>query len=151
MIYDIVKYPNDLLLTQCKPVVVFDKSLANLCHNMVSTMRRNLGVGLAAPQVGVLQRIFVAQIEDSNGYVKYLFAINPKILSYSRIKSIWKEGCLSFDTGYSVEVLRPDIVEIEYYTPTEEKRVFIARGLMAHIFQHEIEHLDGILINQYEG
>ena len=112
-------------------------------------MKENEGIGLAAPQVGQLKRIIVVHpieertIEEKSKIKPQVF-INPKIIKKSREAIIDEEGCLSFP-GLFLKIKRAKGVEIETQNEKEEKIRIEAEGLLARIFQHEIDHLDGIL------
>lgn len=136
----IVMYPAEILETKCDEVRVFDKKLVKLLNDMYDTMIEFDGVGLAAPQIGIDQRIAIVDIGDDGGTIEI---INPEILETSG-EQTGPEGCLSFPDLYG-EVTRPSWVKIKaqdrkgkYYTLEAEE--FLARAI-----QHEIDHLDGVL------
>jgi peptide deformylase len=136
----IITYPNPILEKKSKKVKKpLDPEIQKLIKNMLSTMEKDNGAGLAAPQVGKSLRICTIQ----NGG-DYFVLINPKITSYSREKEISEEGCLSFP-GKFIPVKRAKKVKVRY---TNEKGNDIktkAEDLFARIIQHEVDHLDGIL------
>jgi len=137
----ILKYPNDFLRQKAKEVEDFRKpELAKLVFDMVKTMEIEKGIGLAAPQVGSDLRICVAKVDN----VPYIL-INPKIKSKSRKKEIFEEGCLSFP-GKFFPVERPVKVKIKARDISGKKIKIKAEGLLARVLQHEIDHLDGILV-----
>jgi len=137
----ILIYPNDFLRQKTEEVKDFkDPQLQKLILEMVKTMRAEKGIGLAAPQVGSNLRVCIAEV-DNNLYI----LVNPKIKSYSRKKSIFEEGCLSFP-GKFFSVERPVKVKIKAKDPTGKKIKIRADGLLARVLQHEIDHLDGILV-----
>lgn len=132
---EILKYPNNILRQQSKAVQKIDKVLI---AEMMDIMHEANGVGLAAPQVGILQKFFVYDDGEASGAL-----INPKIIS-SDGEQIGAEGCLSLP-GIQGEVRRANEVVV---TGTDErgKQVKIkAQGLLARCFQHEIDHLYGTL------
>ncbi|MDD5489180.1 MAG: peptide deformylase [Candidatus Moranbacteria bacterium] len=137
----IIKYPNDFLRKKTEEIKDFkDPELLKLVSDMVKTMEAEKGIGLAAPQVGSNLRICVVRVDDT------VYAlINPKIKSYSRKKEIFEEGCLSFP-GKFFPIERPVKVKIRAKDPGGKKLKIKAEGLLARVFQHEIDHLDGILI-----
>lgn len=121
-----------------RPVVDFDEKLWELLDDMRDTMRKNDGVGIAAPQVGILKRIVVI---EANG--QFLELINPEIIKQSgKQESI--EGCLSVK-DYNGLVIRPEKVLVKAYNRMGETFTMGVEGFMSTVFSHEIDHLDGIL------
>ncbi|EKE19207.1 MAG: hypothetical protein ACD_9C00091G0001 [uncultured bacterium] len=132
----------DPLLRQ-KTIKVKDplaKDVQDLVLNMLETMRVSNGVGLAATQVGSDLRICVVQTED----VQYVL-INPQITSKSKNKIISEEGCLSFP-GKFFPISRHEEVQVRYLDEKGQPKKAKGRDLLARAFQHEIDHLDGILV-----
>lgn len=115
-----------------------------LIQSMIATMYANKGVGLAAVQVGVDQRIFVADI--GNGPIAF---INPQIFKKSG-SSVLEEGCLSIP-DVTVEVRRAERVSVRYTTEENEQVQGVYEGLMARVIQHENDHLNGKMIVDYAG
>ncbi|MFA6285115.1 MAG: peptide deformylase [Parcubacteria group bacterium] len=139
----IIKYPNDFLRRKTREVKVEelkDPKVQRLVFDMAKTMEIEKGVGLAAPQVGSDLRICVIRIGDE-AYV----LINPKIKSYSRKKDIFEEGCLSFPREF-FPVERPLKVKVQARDVEGKKFKIKADGLLARVLQHEIDHLEGILV-----
>ncbi|OGI26789.1 MAG: peptide deformylase [Candidatus Moranbacteria bacterium RIFOXYB1_FULL_43_19] len=137
----VLKYPDDFLRKKAREVEDFkNPDLPRLVSDMVKTMEAEKGIGLAAPQVGSDLRICVVRVDDT---VHTL--INPKIKSSSRKKEIFEEGCLSFP-GKFFPVERPIKVKIKARDLSGEKIKIKANGLLARVLQHEIDHLDGILV-----
>jgi peptide deformylase len=137
----IIKYPNEFLRKKTQAVKDFkDPQLAKLVSDMAKTMDTEKGIGLAAPQVGSDLRICMARVDN----VLFLL-INPAIYSYSRTKEIFEEGCLSFP-GKFFPIERPVKVKIKARNLEGKKIKFKVEGLLARVLQHEIDHLDGILI-----
>ncbi len=139
MILEIKKYPHPILRKKCKKVEKIDFEIKKLVEDLIETMQKNQGIGLSAPQVGVLKRVIVIQTKD--GARDF---INPQILKKSKRKETLEEGCLSFP-GIYLKIKRPAEIEIAAQSlegPIEEK----FSGLEARVLQHEIDHLDGILI-----
>jgi peptide deformylase len=135
---DIVTYPQSVLQKQAKAVPKIDAATKKLVEDMVATLRAASGLGLAANQVGVLQKVFV--YDDGNGLG---IMINPKIVRRSG-EQVGIEGCLSVP-GLQGEVKRANEVIVKG-TDLNGKAVKItAEGLLARIFQHEIDHLEGTL------
>lgn len=139
-ILKVVNYPAEILEQACKPVVKFDRKLAKVLDNMYDTMIEYDGVGLAAPQIGLDQRIAIVDIDDELGTIEM---INPVIIETSG-EQTGPEGCLSFP-GLFGEVTRPNFVKIEAFDRKGRKYTLEAEGFLARAIQHEIDHLDGIL------
>jgi peptide deformylase len=136
----IVMYPADILETNCKEVRVFDKKLAKLLNDMYETMLEYDGVGLAAPQIGIDQRIAIVDIGDETGTIEM---INPEIVD-SEGEQTGPEGCLSFPNLYG-EVTRPFKVKIKAQNRKGKFYTFQAEEFLARAIQHEIDHLNGVL------
>jgi peptide deformylase len=132
---------DDVLRKISKPVEKFDERLEKLIGDLLDTLRHTgNGVGLAAPQLGVLRNVIVIQVVDDESPI---VAINPVILSEEG-EIIDKEGCLSIP-DYSGDVKRPERIEVEFTDKGGEKVIYKAEGFMARVFCHEIDHLKGIL------
>lgn len=131
-------------------VRAFTSELRTLVDDMVETMRDAPGVGLAAPQVGIGQRVIVVEYgeptpEGEEPVDPDLYKlVNPEIVSSSRATTLGNEGCLSLP-GYYGEVERAQAVTVRAFTPAGEPTKIDAEGWLARILQHEIDHLDGIL------
>lgn len=137
----ILKYPNDFLRKKAKEVEDFkNPKLTRLVSGMLKAMEAEKGIGLAAPQVGLDLRICVAKVDNVSCVL-----INPKIKSTSRKKEIFEEGCLSFP-GKFFPVERPVKVKIKARDLSGKKIKVKAEGLLSRVLQHEIDHLDGILV-----
>jgi peptide deformylase len=137
---DIRKFGDPVLKTRASPVESFDESLVRLTQDLLATMRDNEGVGLAATQVGRLKRVFVAAIED-NEYV----IVNPVLTDISETTETATEGCLSIP-GIQVDVERPTAVTISGQDVSGRPLQIEASDLLARVLQHEVDHLDGVLI-----
>lgn len=135
---EILKYPNPVLKKKSEDVTVFDEELAKFVQDLFAAMRAHDGVGLAAPQVGVLKRIAVVEY-DGKSYV----LINPRIVEQKGLQD-GEEGCLSFP-GIYANVTRPEWVKVETYDVKGEKVFFEAHGYTARAFLHEMDHLNGKL------
>ncbi len=134
-----IRTGNDPVLRKiCKPVNEITKSTLDLLDDMADTMYDADGVGLAAPQVGILRRAVV--IDIGNGLVEL---INPEILETAGLQS-GDEGCLSIP-GATAEVERPDYAKVKAFNRNGEEIIVEGRGLMARALCHELDHLDGIL------
>ncbi len=135
---DVVKYPDPILRQQAKSVPKVDSSLKTLISDMTATMKAEHGAGLAANQVGVLQKILVYDDGSGPGIL-----INPKIIS-AEGEQIGPEGCLSIP-GLQGEVKRAQTVVVKGMDATGKSVKIKAEGFLARIFQHEIDHLEGKL------
>ena len=137
-IRNIVQVGDDVLRQKCFPVEKFDESLHKLLEDMKDTVKKEEGAGLAAPQVGVLRRLAVVDVEE--GYFEF---INPVITAQKGEQTGW-EGCLSV-RGKSGVVSRPMKVTVVYQDRHGEKHVLKAKGFFARAICHELDHLDGVL------
>ncbi|RMD59135.1 peptide deformylase [Candidatus Parcubacteria bacterium] len=115
-----------------------------LVEEMRKIMKRADGIGLAANQIGLDRSVFVAQVPDAQGKMKFYAIFNPQITKQSKEKSAMEEGCLSVPGTYG-EVARPATVVLEGYTKEGKKIKIKAWGLLAKVFQHEVDHLNGKL------
>ena len=132
---------SEILLTKTKPVTdPFAPEIQALLPKMIKTMHKERGVGLAAPQIGISLRLAVAEVE---GHEYYL--INPEITSLSQEKIVSEEGCLSLP-GEFFPILRSETVTVKYTNEKGLPKKLRARGFLATVIQHEVDHLDGILI-----
>jgi peptide deformylase len=150
----IVTTPDPVLKRKARAVGKFDKDLQTLLDDMVETMREAPGVGLAAPQIGLSQRVIVVeyfekeeQEEVENAPKKVWAMINPEIIKASEEMLIGAEGCLSIP-GLVGEVERHAEVHVKGLNKHGKPMKVKARGWLARIFQHEIDHLNGILFTE---
>jgi peptide deformylase len=147
----IVTLPEAVLRRKAHAVMKIDKSLHTLIDDMVETMREAPGVGLAAPQIGLSERIIVveyferAEDEEKEDAPKKVWAVlNPEIIKASEEKLMGVEGCLSIP-GLVGEVERHAAVQIKGMNRHGKPMKIKAEGWLARIFQHEIDHLNGVL------
>jgi peptide deformylase len=133
-------FPDAVLRRICEPVLSFTTALDEFVSNMISFMATCKGAGLAAPQVGMPIRAIVASIDDTP-----LRLVNPEIVNATEDMDKKEEGCLSIP-GEVYNIDRHFFVEVKARTTSGGKLHFDAQGLLARILQHEIDHLDGILI-----
>ncbi|KAF6001635.1 peptide deformylase [Cyanidiococcus yangmingshanensis] len=141
----IVRYPHRQLRAPNEPVTVFDDALAKLVRDMFKLMYASRGVGLAAPQVGVNKRLMVFNPKgDSRSWLTEVALVNPRIIERSETTDEALEGCLSFP-GISGEVERSIWIKVEAEKPNGRRFRVKYTGWTARIFQHEYDHLDGIL------
>lgn len=134
---NIVTVGDPVLTKKCRPVVKFDDRLAQLIDDMKETMRNANGVGLAAPQVGVLRRLVVVDVGD-----EIVELVNPEIVSKSEEMQTGVEGCLSLPGEYGV-VKRPMYVTVRAQDRNGDWYEYDGEELVARCFCHEIDHLDG--------
>jgi peptide deformylase len=142
-ILEILKYPAPMLTKVAAPVKNFSGKTLTLVEDMLETMYAAPGVGLAAPQVGVSQRIVVLDVDHENPGKLVYKLINP-VITRTEGEVVWEEGCLSV-VDYTAEVRRAAQVEVEAFDETEKAVKIAAEGLLAVALQHEIDHLDGKL------
>lgn len=144
---DVKKIPEPVLRRKAHKVGEFDQELQELIDDMIETMRDEPGVGLAAPQVGISSKVIVVEFGDENDPEKpeRLFAVvNPEIVSQSEEMETGIEGCLSIP-GLVGEVERPVGVVVKGLNRHGRPTKVNANGWLARIFQHEIDHLNGVL------
>lgn len=142
----ILQYPDPKLRTVAQPVTQFDAALEQLAADMLETMYDSNGVGLAATQVDVHQRILV--MDTSEGRDQPIIVVNPKIVWRSEEKAVGEEGCLSIPGIYD-SVERHAAVKVEAVDAKGQALIIDAHGLQAVCLQHEIDHLDGKLFIDY--
>ncbi len=133
---EIVIHPNELLRTVCDPVETFGDEIGQIVQTMRATMVAANGIGLAGPQIGITRRIAL---------VGKFVMINPEIVWRSEAQTVLEEGCLSIP-GSRTRVLRPSSVEVEYFDVSGGKKKIRLNDKMAKCAQHELDHLNGILI-----
>ena len=142
-VLDIIEAPDRRLTTPSAPVERIDKDLLRLLDDMLQTMYAAPGIGLAAPQVGVPKRAFVANL-SGEGERAPIYVINPEIIARSETTNVAEEGCLSLPKHFG-EVARFDQVRVRYLDRDGATQEIEADGLLARCLQHEIDHLNGIL------
>ena len=143
----IITVPNKVLRQKAHKVKVFDKDLSILIDDMIETLRDAPGVGLAAPQIGILQQIIIVEFgdeEDPEVPVKLYAVINPEITFSSEEKVMGAEGCLSIP-GIMGDVERSTAIAVRGQNSKGKKVKYKLEGWVARIFQHEVDHLEGIL------
>jgi peptide deformylase len=145
---EIIIAPDPRLKRVCKPVARVDARIRKLMDDMLETMHAAPGIGLAAPQVGVAERIIVVELDaadgDGDGPRRPYFMANPELLWTSEERTTYDEGCLSLPDHYA-DVVRPASVRVRYLDHDNESREVEADGLLATCIQHEMDHLDGVL------
>jgi peptide deformylase len=141
---DIIVAPDPRLKIKAKAVPAVDDRVRRLLGDMLETMYAAPGIGLAAPQLGVPQRLVVIDIAGKDATRQPLHLINPEIVWVSAETKTYEEGCLSLPELYA-EVTRPAAIRFRYIDMTGAAQEREADGLLATCVQHEIDHLDGIL------
>jgi len=143
MIYPIVKYPESVLLKKAEPVTEFNADLKKLADDMFESMYAAEGIGLAAPQIGISKRMYVVDLSVGKNPEERLVLINPEIIEKEG-KQTEEEGCLSLpdirdkvNRHYRVKMRAQDVDGTWFEVEGEE--------LLSRAFQHELDHLDGIL------
>ena len=139
---NIVKLGDDVLRKKCRAVTMIDSKTHQLLDDMAQTMHAANGVGLAAPQVGLLKRIVVIDISEDKTDLRVL--VNPSITSHTDTLEEFEEGCLSLKGLYE-KVKRPDGVTVRAQDLDGNPVEFAATGMLAICVQHEIDHLDGLV------
>ena len=141
---DIIIAPDPRLKVKCRPVAKVDAKVARLMDDMLETMYAAPGIGLAAPQVGVAQRVIVLDVAREDEKPAPLRMANPELIWVSDEDTTYNEGCLSLPEHYA-DVVRPKAIRVRYLDHQNEIRELAAEGLLATCIQHEMDHLDGIL------
>ncbi len=140
--------PEPRLRQVCAPVATIDADIRRLVSDMFETMYDAPGIGLAAPQVGVLKRVVTIDVSREEEAREPLAMINPEIIASSEEKSVYSEGCLSIPEYYE-EVERPSEVTVRYMTVEGVVKEQHCTGILATCVQHEIDHLNGVLFIDY--
>lgn len=147
----ILFHPDPRLKTTCAPVINITGDLRKMADDMLETMYHAPGIGLAAPQIGVLQRLIVMDcVKEEDADPAPVIMFNPEIIASSQESEIYEEGCLSIPDHYA-EVTRPKEVEVKWIDieGVEQRQGF--DGLWSTCVQHEIDHLNGKLFIDYIG
>lgn len=140
----IITAPDPRLKLKAKPVAKVDDEMRRLMDDMLETMYLAPGIGLAAPQVGVLKRVLVVDVAGEGEKPAPLKIANPQILWHSEELLTYNEGCLSLPEHYA-DVSRPAAIKVRYLDYQNEIREIEAKGLLATVIQHEMDHLEGVL------
>ncbi|CAM8971151.1 unnamed protein product [Rhodiola kirilowii] len=140
----IVEYPDPRLRARNKRIETFDENLKKLAEEMFDVMYKTDGVGLAAPQVGVNVQLMVFNPEGEKGEGEEVVLVNPKVYKSSQKLVPFEEGCLSFPEIYA-DVKRPESIKIDARDITGAKFSLNLSGFPARVFQHEFDHLQGVL------
>jgi peptide deformylase len=138
------QYPDPVLRMKANDVEEIDDSVSGLVERMKGLMAEARGVGLAAPQLGILRRVLVYQAGEEEPFVAL---VNPRVVETGGEQIADDEGCLSLGAAtVVVEVERPSTIVVEATSPDGEDLRIEAEGLEARVIQHELDHLDGVLI-----
>jgi peptide deformylase len=144
----ILTLPDPVLRKKAKPVERIDAELRRLMDDMLATMYDAPGIGLAAPQVGVLRRLVVMDPAKDEAPKYPLVMINPEILERSEEMRTHEEGCLSIP-DFTAEIERPARTRVSYIDREGKKREAELEGIWSTLVQHEIDHLNGVLFIDY--
>ncbi|MEF2641288.1 MAG: peptide deformylase [Clostridia bacterium] len=131
---------DEILRKKSREVEVVDDKIREILEDMVETMHKYNGVGLAAPQIGLLKRLIVIDLYDDKGPIKL---VNPEIIKEKGTQEV-EEGCLSFPNKFA-KIIRPEEVTIKALNENGKTVKISAKGLLAQALSHEIDHLNGIL------
>ncbi|MCX7779075.1 MAG: peptide deformylase [Patescibacteria group bacterium] len=139
MTFTLKKYPDPILRKKAEAIKEINEEIKKIAQLMIEVKENSQGLGLAGPQIGILKRIIAVTTEKG----PQIF-LNPEILAKSKRQEIMEEGCLSFP-GLYLKIKRPIEVEIKALNLNGRELKFKVQGLTARIFQHEIDHLNGVL------
>jgi len=140
----ILTAPDPALKKISQPVKQVDASIRKLMDDMLETMYHAPGIGLAAPQVGVLKRVIVLDLAREGEAPQPLRIANPEVVWVADDDATYNEGCLSVPEHYA-DVVRPAACRVKYLDQDNTQQEIAAEGLLATCLQHEIDHLDGVL------
>ncbi|WP_298937108.1 peptide deformylase [uncultured Ruegeria sp.] len=146
---NILIHPDPRLKKVCAPVADLSDELRTLADDMLETMYDAPGIGLAAPQIGVLERLIVLDcIKEEGETPRPLIMFNPEVIASSDETNVYEEGCLSIPDQYA-EVTRPKVVDVTWIDRDGKLQQETFDGLWSTCVQHEIDHLDGKLFIDY--
>ncbi|GHV75925.1 peptide deformylase [Spirochaetia bacterium] len=137
---EVIILGDDLLRQKAEPVKPINAATAKLAEEMIETMHQSKGVGLAAPQVGIMKRLFVIHVDDD---IPRVF-INPSIVATSQETVKQEEGCLSIPRVWA-EVIRPESVRVQAWNEKGRPFTIETGGMLARVILHEYDHLEGTL------
>jgi peptide deformylase len=147
-ILPIILLPDPVLRRVADPIVTVDDEVRRLADDMLETMYKAPGVGLAAPQVGISRRLIVLDVSEEDDEKRPYVMINPTIVKRSEKLNVHEEGCLSIPE-VRAEVERPADVTVQFLDRHGKRQELAASELLATCIQHEIDHLDGRLLIDY--
>ncbi|XP_030469982.2 peptide deformylase 1B, chloroplastic/mitochondrial [Syzygium oleosum] len=142
----IVEYPDPVLRAKNKRIGTFDDNLKKLADEMFDVMYNTDGIGLSAPQVGINVQLMVFNPVGERGEGEEIVLVNPRVIKYSKKTVPFNEGCLSFP-GIYADVQRPEAVKIDALDISGARFTVSLSGLPARVFQHEFDHLQGIVFS----
>jgi len=146
---DILIIPNSVLRQKSLPLKNITKKDIDLSLKMMKIMNNAPGIGLAAPQIGILKKIITINIKETENEKKINYALfNPEIISFSKKKVLIEEGCLSIPEHFA-EIERPEKIHFKYFNESNELIEKEAIGNESRVIQHEIDHLNGKLFIDY--
>jgi peptide deformylase len=141
----VVIYPSAVLRIRCDPLEGVSEDSRNIAAELRASLSATPGIGLAAPQIGIAKRMILLRCDPSTKAGGGLVMIDPVIVESSEVRTAMVEGCLSLP-GERFTVSRPEKVMVEYMSETGRVKTIEFDGLAAKCVQHEVDHLDGILI-----
>ncbi|WP_332698800.1 peptide deformylase [Devosia sp.] len=144
----ILVIPDARLRAVADPIIEVDDEIKTLARDMLDTMYDAPGIGLAAPQIGVMKRIVVMDLAPEGETPEPMVLINPEITHFGEQMQVTEEGCLSIPELY-YEVERPNEVTVKYTDLDGKEVIKEAEGKLAVCIQHELDHLDGVLYIDY--
>ncbi len=145
----LIYYPDPVLQKRAEPIDHIDEDTKKLTSEMFEVMYENKGIGLAAPQVGILKRVVTVDISGSEKRNSPLVLINPEIIKQEGEEES-EEGCLSLP-GFKCKIKRSSLIHVKYTDLEGQEKTLDARDMLAICLQHEIDHLNGKLIIDYAG
>ena len=146
---DILIIPNSVLRQKSLPLKNITKKDIDLSLKMMKIMNNAPGIGLAAPQIGILKKIITINIKETENEKKINYALfNPEIISFSKKKVLIEEGCLSIPEHFA-EIESPEKIHFKYFNESNELIEKEAIGNESRVIQHEIDHLNGKLFIDY--
>lgn len=148
---EIVLWPDERLSQSCEEITVIDDEIKTIAANMLRDMYATDGVGLAAPQIGIMKRMVVIDVDYPDGQENPFVLINPVVVAADGEPRTYREGCLSFP-GITVPVMRPSHVIVQALNLDGDLMQYEAEGgLFAVCLQHEIDHVNGITMPDHLG
>jgi peptide deformylase len=144
----ILKLPDPILRKKAKPIERVDADLRRLVDDMLATMYDAPGIGLAAPQIGILRRLIVMDPAKDEAPKTPVIMVNPEILERSEELRVHDEGCLSIP-DFTAEIERPAKTRVSFLDRAGKKQEIELEGIWSTLVQHEIDHLNGVLFIDY--
>ena len=144
----ILTIPDPLLREKSESVKIIDKDIQNLMDDMIATMYKAPGIGLAAIQIGVPKRVVVMDLSKEPDKKEPMFFVNPEIIWRSDVNSTYEEGCLSIPNQFA-KIERPEKCHFKYLDYNGNQKDIKADGLLSTCIQHDVDHLNGILFIDY--